>query len=114
MKKFLIYVLACFLLCNSVLADFEEVVSGETQIPLEEVDEVVSSVPDLVNSATSEAPSGESTAEVSPGGNTVYVLTNPVKESETDVGASPANPVLTNEAKKYGFKSCCIAGRNRR
>ena len=103
MKKFFVYVMTCFLLCNSVLADFEEVVSDETEIPLEEVDEVVSSLPDLVDTATSEAASGESPAEVSPGGNTVYVLTNPVKESETDVGASSADPVLTNVAVTTGL-----------
>ena len=103
MKKFFIYVLACFLLCSSVLADFEEVVSGETEIPLEKVDEIVSSVPDLVNSSTSEISSSESISEVSPGGNTIYVLTNPVSEGDTDVGASPADPVLTNVAVVTGL-----------
>lgn len=103
MKKFFVYVLACFLLCNSVLAHFEEVVSGETEIPLEEIDSVVSSVPGLVNTATSEAASGESAAQVSSGGNTVYVLTDLVKESESDVGASPADPVLTNVAVATGL-----------
>ena len=103
MKKFFIYVLACFLLCSSVLADFEEVVSGETEIPLEKVDEIVSSVPDLVNSSTSEISSSESISEVSPGGNTIYVLTNPVSEGDTDVGASPADFVLTNVAVVTGL-----------
>lgn len=103
MKKFFVYVMACFLLCNSVLADFEEVVSDETEIPLEEVDAVVSSVPDLVDTATSEAASGEDVSQVSPGGNTVYVLTNPISESDANDGASPVDPVLTNVVVTTGL-----------
>lgn len=128
MKKFFVYVLACFLLCNSVLADFEDSVSDsfevspselvetapsefddfevtpdETQVPLEKVDEIVSSVPDLVTPSVPEFPDTGDDSEVSPGGNTVYVLTNPFEEGETDVGFSPSNPVLTNAIVATGL-----------
>lgn len=121
MKKFFVYVMACFLLCNSVLADFEDSVSDsvesapsdpveiapsefddlevtpdEIQIPLEKVDEVVSSVSDLVTPPVSELPAIGDGSEVSPGGNTVYVLTNPFEDGETNVGAAPSDPVLTD------------------
>jgi hypothetical protein len=111
-KRFAVCVLVCFLLCNSVLAEFEdsisdsvdvassepvevapsepvvvEVIPDETELPLEKVDEIVSSVPDLVNSATSETAPGESISEVSPGGTTVYVLTQPDSEVVRDVCA---------------------------
>ncbi len=128
MKKFFVYVLACFLLCNSVLADFEDSVSDsfevapsepvetapsdfddfevtpdETQVPLEKVDEIVSSVPDLVTPSVPEFPDTGDDSEVSPGGNTVCVLTNPFGDGETDVGLSPSNPVLTNAIVATGL-----------
>ena len=134
MKKFFVYVLACFLLCNSVLADFEDMVSepvsdsepveaapsepveaapsepvevevipDETELPLEKVDEIVSSVPDLVTPSVSELPDTGDDSEVSPGGNTVYVLTNPFEEGETNVGTSPSDPVLTNAVVATGL-----------
>lgn len=113
MKKFFVYVLACFLLCNSVLADFEDSVSDsfvdfevtpdETQVPLEKVDEIFSSVPDLVTPSVPEFPDTGVDSEVSPGGNTVYVLTNPFPEGETDVGSSPSHPVLTNAIVATGL-----------
>lgn len=136
MKKFFVYVMACFLLCNSVLADFEDSVSDsveavpsepveaapsdpvetapsesddlevtpdETQLPLEKVDEIVSSVPDLVTPSVPEFPDSGDDSEVSPGGNTVYVLTNPFEEGETNVGAAPSDPVLTNVAVLVGL-----------
>lgn len=128
MKKFFVYVLACFLICNSVLADFEDSVSDsfevapsepvetapsefddlevtpdETQVPLEKVDEIVSSVPDLVTPSVPEFPDTGDDSEVSPGGNTVYVLTTPLEEGETDVGLSPSNPVLTNAIVATGL-----------
>lgn len=128
MKKFFVYVLACFLLCNSVLADFEDSVSDsfevapsepveiapsefvdfevspdETQVPLEKVDEIVSSVPDLVAPSVPEFPDTGDDSEVSPGGNTVYVLTTPFEEGETDVGSSPSIPVLTNAIVATGL-----------
>ena len=117
MKKFFVYVLACFLLCNSVLADFEDIVSDfatsepvevevipdETDLPLEKVDEIVSSVPDLVTPAVSETADAGNAPEVSPGGNTVYVLTNPVEEGDTDVGITPSDPVLTDVAMLTGL-----------
>lgn len=128
MKKFFVYVLACFLLCSSVLADFEdsisdsfevspselvetapsefedfEVTPDETQVPLEKVDEIVSSVPDLVTPSVPEFPDTGYDSEVSPGGNTVYVITKPFEEGETDVGFSPSNPVITNSIVATGL-----------
>lgn len=136
MKKFFVYVMSCFLLCNSVLADFEdsisdsvevapsapvdaalsepveaapsesddlEVTPDETQVPLEKVDEIVSSVPDLVTPSFPELSDSGDGSEVSPGGNTVYVLTNPYEEGETNVGAAPSDPVLTDVAMLTGL-----------
>lgn len=136
MKRFFVYVMSCFLLCNSVLADFEdsisdsvevapsvpveaapsepveaapsesddlEVTPDETQVPLEKVDEIVSSVPDLVTPSVSELPATGDGSEVSPGGNTVYVLTNPYEEGDTNVGTAPSDPVLTDIAMLTGL-----------
>lgn len=132
MKKFFVYVMVCFLLCNSVLADFEDSVSvsvsdsveaapsepvetapsesdnlevtpDETQLPLEKVDEIVSSVPDLVTPSVPELSDSGDGSEVSPGGNTVYVLTSPFEEGETNVGAAPSDPVLTDVALLTGL-----------
>lgn len=128
MKKFFVYVMVCFLLCNSVLADFEdsvsdsveaapsepveaapsesdnlEVIPDETQLPLEKVDEIVSSFPDLATPPVSELPATGNDSEVSPGGHTVYVLGNPFVEGETDVGAAPSDPVLTNAVVATGL-----------
>lgn len=123
------YVLCCFLLCNSVLADFETIADGDgvdsnidigisdvpdSSVPdvappescepdvseggLDEdftvgetVDSVVDSVSDLVDSATSETAPGESVSQVSPGGNTVYVLTQPDSEVVRDVTPTPVS-----------------------
>lgn len=126
MKKFLVFVLVCLVLCNSVLADFEDISSDsvsdsvsvdssysdsadmevspdETQVPLEKVDEIVSTVPDLVTPSVPVLPGFRDDSEVSPGGNTVYVLTNPFEEGETDVGSSPSYPVLTNAIVATGL-----------
>lgn len=123
------YVLCCFLLCNSVLADFETIADGDgvdsnndigisdvpdSSVPdvaspesgepdvseggLDEdftvgetVDSVVDSVSDLVDTATSETAPGESIPEVSTGGNTVYVLTQPDSEVVRDVVPAPVS-----------------------
>lgn len=131
-KRFFVCVLACFLLCNSVLADFEdsisdsvevapsepvevassepvevapsepvevapsdpvevEVTSDEVQVPLEKFDSIFDSVSDLVDPAFSEIPPGESASEVSPGGNTVYVLGQPDSEVVCDVAPAPVS-----------------------
>lgn len=136
MKKFFVYVMSCFLLCNSVLADFEdsisdsvevapsvpvdaapsepveaapsesddlEVTPDENQVPLEKVDEIVSSVPDLVTPSFPELSDSGDGSEVSPGGNTVYVLTTPYEEGETNVGAAPSDLVLTDVAMLTGL-----------
>lgn len=137
------YVLCCFLLCNSVLADFEAIADGngvdsgndsgisdvpDTSVPDvepepsapvepdvseggldedftlgEKVDTVVDSIPALGEPSTSEDSPGELLPEVSPGGNTVYVLGNPFEVGETDVGAIPSNPVLTDVVTTTGL-----------
>ena len=134
------YVLCCFLLCNSVLADFEAIadvdgvdsnndigisdvfdssVSGvapsEPAEPAtpdlseggfdedfsvgEKVDEIVDKLPALGESSVTEVSPGELPAQVSPGGNTVYV----VGDVMNDDGASPANPVLTDTVVTTGL-----------
>ena len=136
MKKFFVYVLACFLLCNSVLADFEvsvfdsveaapsepvevapsdpvetapsefddfEVTPDETQLPLEKVDETISSVPDLVTPSVPEFPDSGDVSEVSPGGNSVYVLSKPFEEGDSIVGTAPSYPVLTASVVATGL-----------
>lgn len=139
-KSLAVYVLCCFLLCNSVLADFESAVTGsdggsesalgsvsvssvsgsdsavsdvapskpvqpaalsEPDVPEggldenftvpEKVDEIVDKLPALGEPSVPEDSPGELPAEVSPGGNTVYVVGDVL-----DDGASPANPVLTD------------------
>lgn len=122
MKKFFIYVMACLELCNCVLADFEdmssdsvsdsepvdvEVTPDETQVPLEKIDEVVSVLPDLAAAAVSESSDTGDAPEVSPGGNTIYVLNQPSDSSESevvsDVGATSSDPVLTDVALLTGL-----------
>lgn len=142
------YVLCCFLLCNSVLADFEAAVTGsdggsestlgsvsvssdsgsdsavsvvapsEPSAPAEpaepdvseggldedfsvgeKVDEIVDKLPALGEPSVSEDSPGELPAQVSPGGNTVYV----VGDVMNDDGASPANPVLTDTVVATGL-----------
>ena len=140
-KSFAVYVLCCFLLCNSVLADFVAIsddngvdsgndsgISGvpDTSVPYvepsapvepdvfeggfdedfsvgEKVDEIVDILPPLVDPSVSEVPPGEFPTEVSPGGNTVFVLGNPFEVGETDVGATPSNPVLTDVVTTTGL-----------
>lgn len=137
------YVLCCFLLCISVLADFETIADGngvdsgndsgisdvsDTSVPDvvpepsapaeidvteggldddfsvgEKVDQIVDTIPPLVDSSVAEDSPGEDVPEVSPGGNTVYVLGNPFEVGETDVGATPANPVLTDVVTTTGL-----------
>ena len=114
MKKFLVFVLACFVLCNSVLADFEdissdsvsvsdsvdvEVAPDETEVPLEEIDEIVDLLPPLADPSFEVDFSGEVPPEVTPGGNTVYVLSQPsVDDSKVgeDVGIDPVNDTITD------------------
>lgn len=131
------YFLCCFLLCNSVLADFEAIADGDgvgsgddsgisdvsdTSVsdvapsePAEpdvseggldedfslgeKVDEIVDKLPALVEPSVSEDSPGELPAQVSPGGNTVYV----VGDVMNDDGASPANPVLTDTVVATGL-----------
>lgn len=131
------YFLCCFLLCNSVLADFEAIADGDgvgsgddsgisnvsdTSVsdvapsePAEpdvseggldenfsvgeKVDEIVDKLPALGQPSVSEDSSGELPAQVSPGGNTVYV----VGDVMNDDGASPANPVLTDTVVATGL-----------
>lgn len=138
------YVLCCFLLCNSVLADFESAVacsdggsesasgsvfvssdsgsdsavsdvapselaepvdSAEPEGGLDEdfsvsekVDQIVDKLPALGEPPFPEDSFGELPAEVSPGGNTVYVVGDVLND-----GAAPVNPVLTNVAVTTGL-----------
>lgn len=106
MKRFLAIVCAVFVLVTAVHA--EGVVPDDEALPLPEtVDTVVSAVSDLVDVATSEVAPGESPTEVSPGGNTIYVLNQPTETSESevasDVGTSPADPVLTDVSMLTGL-----------
>ena len=136
-KSFAVYVLCCFLLCNSVLADFEAIADGsgmdsgddsgisdvsDTSVPDvapsepaepdvseggldedytvgEKVDQIVDKLPALGEPSVPEDSPGELPAEVSPGGNTVYV----VGDVMNDDGASPANPVLTDAVVATGL-----------
>ena len=106
MKRFLAIVCAVFVLVTAVHA--EGVISDDAtpSIP-ETVDSIVDSVSDLVNSATSEAAPGESVPEVSPGGNTIYVLNQPSETSESEVisdaGASSVDTVLTDVTMLSGL-----------
>ena len=121
MKKFLVFVLVCLVLCNSVLADFEsvssdsvsdsdsvdsssesvdvEVVPDEIEVPLEEIDEIVDLLPSLADPAFEVDSSGEVPPEFTPGGNTVYVLSQPsIDDSEVVeyVGIDPVNDTITD------------------
>lgn len=133
------YVLCCFLLCNSVLADFEAIADGsgvdsgndsgisdvpDTSVPDvepepsapavtelteggfdenfsvgEKVDQIFDAIPPLVDPSVPEYSPGELPPEVSPGGNTVYV----VGDVMNDDGATPANPVLTDTVVATGL-----------
>ena len=114
MKKFLVFVLVCLVLCNSVLADFEvtssdsvsdsdsldvEVAPDETDVSLEEIDEIVDLLPPLDDPAFKVDSSGEVPSEVTPGGNTIYVVSQPsVDDSEVveNVGIDPFNDTITD------------------
>lgn len=89
MKRFLAIFFAVFVLVTAVHAD--EVISDEAPALPDAVDSVVDSVSDLVNSSSAAASSGESSAEVSPGGNPVYVLTQPDSEDYDDVSVTPVS-----------------------
>lgn len=143
------YVLCCFLLCNSVLADFEAIADGDglgsggdsgisdvsdTLVPDvapsepaepaesaepaepaepavseggldedfsvgEKVDEVVDKLPALGEPSVSEDTPGQLPSEVSPGGNTVYV----VGDVMNDDRVTSANPVLTDTVVATGL-----------
>lgn len=145
-KSFAVYVLCCFLLCNSVLADFESIADGngvdsgndsgisdvsdssvpdvapsapvdlvvdpsapaETDVTEggfdedftvgEKVDTVVDTIPPLVDPSVPEDSPGEFPPEVSPGGNTFYVVGDVLND-----GATPANPVLTDVVTTTGL-----------
>lgn len=131
------YVLCCFLLCNSALADFETIADGdgvdsgndsgisdvsdtpvfdvepepsapaETDVLeggldedfsfVEKVDQIVDTIPPLVVPSVSEVSPGEFPSEVSPGGNTIYMV------GGLDDGATSANPVLTDVVTATGL-----------
>lgn len=90
MRVFLPVVCSFFVLVTAVHA--EEVISNEEPPALPEtVDSVVDSVSDLVISASSEASPGDFVPEVSPGGNTVYVLTQPDSEEDYHASVTPVS-----------------------
>lgn len=90
MKRFLVVLCSVFFLVTAVHA--EEVFPHDEASPLPEtVDSVVSAVSDLVNSSTSATAPVESVSEVSPGGNTVYVLTQPDSEVDNDATVTPVS-----------------------
>lgn len=89
MKRFLAIFCSVFVLVTAVHA--EEVIANDAPPLPEAVDSVVSSVSDLVNSSTSETSPGRPASQVSPGGNTVYVLTQPDSEVDHDVSVSPVS-----------------------
>ena len=108
MKKFLAYLLCSLVLCTSVLAEFDDAVtpdavtfdtdsSGEvvenveTQAPLEEIDSLVDDVSSLVDETVPADSIDTLPAEVSPGGNTVYVVTQPAIDGDSDVSYSPVS-----------------------
>lgn len=110
------YLLCCFLLCNSVLADFEAIADGVGPSALaesdgtegvldedfsvgEKVNEVLDKLPALGEPSVSESSPSELPAEVSPGGNTIYVVGG-VMDND---GLSSANPVLTDAVVVYGL-----------
>lgn len=89
MRRFLAIFFAVFVLVTAVHA--EEVIADEAPALPETVDSVVSAVSDLVDSSSAAASSGDSSSEVSPGGNTVYVLTQPDSEVDNDAAVSPVS-----------------------
>ena len=101
MKRILALVCAVFVLVTAVHAE-EVIPDFEAPALPETVDSVVDSVSDLVNSATSETAPGESVPEVSAGGNTIYVLTQPsdstTSKSEvvSDAGIDSPDAVITD------------------
>lgn len=106
MKRFLAIVFAAFVLLTAVHA--EEVLPDDSISALPEaVDSVVDSVSDLVDTATSQTAPGESPSEVSPGGNTIYVLNQPSETSESEVdlnaGTTSSDPVLTDVTMLTGL-----------
>lgn len=64
----------------------------------EKVDQIVGELPSLGDSSISEDSSGELPSEVSPGGNTVYLVGD-----ISDDGAASVNPVLTDVAVVTGL-----------
>lgn len=119
------YVLCCFLLCNSVLADFEAIAddnwvdfgndSGISDVSDssvsdvvedlpddnetlgEKVDTVVDSISSLGEPSSAEDSPGELPTEVSPGGNTIYMV------GGFDDGNSSSNSVLTDSIVTTGL-----------
>ena len=89
MRRFLAVFCAVFVLVTVVHA--EGVIEDEAAPLPETVDSVVSAVSDLVDSSSAAVSTGEPVSEVSSGGNTVYVLTQPSTEVDDDVSFSPVS-----------------------
>lgn len=118
------YVLCCFLLCNSVLADFEAIAddngvdsgndSGNSVVSdssvsavmegndygalSEKVDKVADILSSLADTSSAPDSSGQDGSEVPTGGDTVYL----VGDLSND-GASSSNPVLTDVVVATGL-----------
>lgn len=94
MKKLLVFLMSFVVLCSAVLAvDEQEVMEDvpETDSAVEEAGSLVDSLPALVDEATSAIVDGESSAEVSPGGNSFYILTSPADDDTEDVTYAPVS-----------------------
>lgn len=89
MYRFFAIFFSVFVLVTSVHA--EEVIPDDVPSLSETVDSVVSDVSNLVDSSSAVVSSGKTPTEVSPGGNTVYVLTQPDSEVDNDSTVSPVS-----------------------
>ena len=109
MKRFLALIAAFFVLCSSVSAVELDSSSSDEQVnedvsKIEEIIEEVHKESPVADVSGQEVPSGSSDSEVSPGGNTFYVLTPPASSdggnygdlTDIPVGASIDNISVTS------------------
>lgn len=122
-KSFVVYVLCCFLLCNSVLADYQAIADGDglvsgydsgssdvsdSSVPaltepdygalFEKVDKVADILSSLAEPSAPAGSSGQDASEVPSGGDTVYLVGD-----LSNGGASPSDPVLTDVVVATGL-----------
>lgn len=103
MKKILAVLLCFFVLSTSVFAEDVEPSGGQSSEVInslsEKVDALVDSVSSLADKAVSENTDGQSSSEVSPGNNTIYVLNQPsADDSEVveNAGIDTVNDTITD------------------